>query len=157
MRFNSSNQNWVYIALESPVWILIIMTLSQLDFFKVLVFGKVCFNLIKLLSLLLYLFFLSSIIFYFFRFFVSFVFIGVRKIPPKENYPPVRVRVWVSFRVKVRIGGEIFLGDNCPRTVFTGGKKGDFLHANEILGFIYLVYVQSCTLLLILSELNEVS
>ena len=126
MRFNSSNQNWVYIALESPVWILIIMTLSQLDFFKVLVFGKVCFNLIKLLSLLLYLFFLSSIIFYFFRFFVSFVFIGVRKIPPKENYPPVRVRNWVSFRVKVRIGGKFSSGTIVPEPFLPVEKKEIF-------------------------------
>ena len=126
MRFNSSNQNWVYIALESPVWILIIMTLSQLDFFKVLVFGKVCFNLIKLLSLLLYLFFLSSIIFYFFRFFVSFAFIGVRKIPPKENYPPVRVRVWVSFRVKVRIGGKFSSGTIVPEPFLPVEKKEIF-------------------------------
>ena len=126
MRFNSSNQNWVYIALESPVWILIIMTLSQLDFFKVLVFGKVCFNLIKLLSLLLYLFFLSSITFYFFRFFVSFVFIGVRKIPPKENYPPVRVRVWVSFRVKVRIGGKFSSGTIVPEPFLLVEKKEIF-------------------------------
>ena len=126
MRFNSSNQNWVYIALESTVWILIIMTLSQLDFFKVLVFGKVCFNLIKLLSLLLYLFFLSSIIFYFFRFFVSFVFIGVRKIPPKENYPPVRVRVWVSFRVKVRIGGKFSSGTIVPEPFLPVEKKEIF-------------------------------
>ena len=126
MRFNSSNQNWVYIALESPVWILIIMTLSQLDFFKVLVFGKVCFNLIKLLSLLLYLFFLSSIIFYFFRFFVSFVFIGVRKIPPKENYPPVRVRVWISFRVKVRIGGKFSSGTIVPEPFLPVEKKEIF-------------------------------
>ena len=126
MRFNSSNQNWVYIALESPVWILIIMTLSQLGFFKVLVFGKVCFNLIKLLSLLLYLFFLSSIIFYFFRFFVSFVFIGVRKILLKENYPPVRVRVWVSFRVKVRIGGKFSSGTIVPEPFLPVEKKEIF-------------------------------
>ena len=126
MRFNSSNQNWVYIALESPVWILIIMTLSQLDFFKVLVFGKVCFNLIKLLSLLLYLFFLSSIIFYFFRFFVSFVFIGVRKILPKENQPPVRVRVWVSFRVKVRIGGKFSSETIVPEPFLPVEKKEIF-------------------------------
>ena len=102
------------------------MTLSQLDFFKVLVFGKVCFNLKKLLSLLLYLFFLSSIIFYFFRFFVSFVFIGVRKIPPKENYPPVRVRVWVSFRVKVRIGGKFYSGTIVPEPFLPVEKKEIF-------------------------------
>ena len=50
----------------------------------------------------------------------------------------------------------MFLGGNCPRTVFNDGKKGDFLHANEMLGFIHLLYVQSCTFLKILNELNGV-
>ena len=53
--------------------------------------------------------------------------------------------------------GEIFLGGNCLTTAFTGGKKGDFSHANEMLGFIHLLYVQSCTFLQILNELNGVS
>ena len=43
----------------------------------------------------------------------------VRTIAPKENPPPVRVRVW--FRVSVRDmqyrRGAVFLGANCLRTI----------------------------------------
>ena len=78
--------------------------LSQLELFKVLVFGKVCFNLIKL-SLFCFIYFFFLLLFFIsFRFFVSFVFTGVRKFPPKKiALPPVGVKGWVSFRVKVRI------------------------------------------------------
>ena len=35
---------------------------------------------------------------------------------PLENCPPVRVRGWV--RVSFGVGGAIFLGGNCSRTLF---------------------------------------
>ena len=34
---------------------------------------------------------------------------------------------------------------------------GDFLQANEMLGFVHLLYVQNCTFLYILNELNRVN
>ena len=63
---------------------------------------------------------------------------------PKEDCPSlVGVRVWVSFRVKVRIGGKFSLGAIVLEPFLLVAKT----HANEILGFIHLVYVQSCTFL----------
>ena len=59
------------------------------------------------------LFVFSSIVFFFFFFwfFVSFVFTGVQTIPLKDNcHFQVGVRVWVSFRVRARIGGIFSLG-----------------------------------------------
>ena len=38
---------------------------------------------------------------------------SVRTITPKRNYPPVRFRVWLTVRVRIRVGGgegAIFLG-----------------------------------------------
>ena len=121
--------------------------LSQLELFKVLVFGKVCFNLIKLSLFCFIYFFFILLFFYFFSVFCLFCFFRCLDNSPQRKLPPVGVRVWVSFRVRARIRGEIFLVGNCPRTVFTGGKKGEFLYANEMLGFIHLLYVQSCTFL----------
>ena len=118
----------------------------SLNFFKVLVIWKSLFQFDKtFLRLLFYFFFLSFISF---RFFVSFVFTGVRTVAFDENCLPVRVGVWVSV---------ICPSGNCPKTVSFGGKQGDFLHANNMLGFIHLLYVQSCTFLYILNELNRVS
>ena len=79
--------------------------LSQLELFKVVVFGKFCFDFIKLsLFCLIYFFFLLLL-------FISFWSLPVSgKFPTKKIAPPplpVRIRVWV-------------------RTVFTGAKKGDF-------------------------------
>ena len=107
--------------------------LSQLGLCKLLVFGKVCFDLIKHnLFFFIHFFFLLlfSHLFGVFRFFCFYQYPD--NSPPKKIALPVRVRVWTSFRV---------------RTVFTGGKKGNFLHANEIFGFFHLLYVQSCTFL----------
>ena len=47
------------------------------------VFEKVCFNWIKLSLFCFIYFFFLLLIFIYFRFFVSFVFTGVRTIPPK--------------------------------------------------------------------------
>ena len=43
----------------------------------------------------------------------SYVAKGIRTIAPEANCPPVRVR----FRVSFRVGGAIFLGGNCSRTI----------------------------------------
>ena len=83
--------------------------LSQLELFKVLVFGKVCFNLMKLgLFRFIYFFFLL-LLFIYFRFFVSFVFTAVRTIPPKENSP----RLGLGFGLALGLG--LGLGGNFPR------------------------------------------
>ena len=101
---------------------------SQIELFTVLVFGKVCFNLIKLASFVLFLF--SP--FYCFLFYFGFSFLlflqvpdnsPQRKLPPPP--PPVGIRVWVSFSVRARIEGNSPRA-NCPRTVFTSGKKEIF-------------------------------
>ena len=111
--------------------------------FDHLVFEKVCFNLIKRNLFCFIYFFFLLLFFISFRFFVSFVFTGVGTIPPKKIVPPPRLGS--VFGLALELGLE--LGDNCRRTVFTGGKKENFLHANEMLSFIHLLYVQSCTFL----------
>ena len=64
--------------------------MSQLELIKVLVYGKVCFNLIKL-----------SLGFSF------LVFLPVSgQLRPKKIALSVGVRDWVSFRVRARIGGK---------------------------------------------------
>ena len=98
MRFDSTNQKWVYIALKSSAWILIFITLSQLELFKVLVFGKVCFNLIKLSLFCLFLFSL----FYCFLFLFGFSFLLFLPVSG-QIAPSGWVRVWVSFRVRDRL------------------------------------------------------
>ena len=100
--------------------------LSQLELFKVLVFGKVSFNLIKH-SLFCFIYFFFILLFFISsRFFVSFVLPVSGQFPPEKIAPPVGVRVWVSFWVRARIGGEIFLVGNCPRTVLPVEKKENF-------------------------------
>ena len=42
-------------------------------------------------------------------------YFGVRKIAPKENYPPPSVRVWVWFRISIRIRAW---GGNCQQQNF---------------------------------------
>ena len=164
MRFDSTNQKWVYIALKSSAWILIFITLSQLELFKVLVFGKVCFNLIKtsLFCLFLFSFFYCFLFLFGFSFLLFLPVSG--QFPLKKIAPSGWVRVWVNFRVRDRLFQRSFvnrsphfvnilplgLWGTFPREQlyqnrFSGGKKEDFLHANEILSFIHLVYVQSCT------------
>ena len=67
------------------------------------------------------------------------------------------IAFWLGFGLSLELGlgeGAIFLWGNCPRTVLTVGKQGDFLHDNEMLDFIHLVYVESCTFLYILNESN---
>ena len=67
-------------------------------------------------------------------------------------------RLGLEFGLALGLGlGAVFLGCKCPRTVFTGGKQGDFLHTSKMLGFIHFLYVQSCSILYILNELNGVS
>ena len=46
---------------------------------------------------------------------VSFTVRGNETIVPEENCAPVTVRVWL--RASFVVGGAIFLGGNCPRTV----------------------------------------
>ena len=88
--------------------------LSQLELFKVLVFGKVCVNLIKL-SLFCFIYFSFLLLFFIsFWFFVSFAFTGVRTIPRNEDCLPIRVRFRVSFRVRARVGGAIVLEPFLP-------------------------------------------
>ena len=104
MRFDSTNQKWVYIALKSSAWILIFITLSQLELFKVLVFGKVCFNLIKTSLFCLFLFsFFYCFLFLFGFSFLLFLPVSGQFPPKKIALPPVGVKVCVSFRVKFRI------------------------------------------------------
>ena len=114
--------------------------------FDHLVFEKVCFNLIKRNLFCFIYFFFLLLFFISFRFFLSFVFTGVSTILPKA----------------LGLGLELEGGGNFPRgqlsqNRFYRWKKGDFLHANEMLGFIHLQYVQSCTFLQIPNELNGVS
>ena len=82
----------------------------SLNFLKFQLFGKVCFNFIKLSVFCFISFFFLLLFFISFLFFVSFVFIGVRTIVPEENCCPVRVRVQVSVRIRVRVGGYFFSG-----------------------------------------------
>ena len=52
---------------------------------------------------------------------------GIRTNAPKENCPQVRIRVGV--RVSFRVGGTIFLGSNCLRTLFNCWiKNKEFLY-----------------------------
>ena len=129
MHFNSTNQKWVHIALSSPVWILIIMTFSE-KFVSTFV------------SFVLFIFsFFYCFLFLFGFWFLLFLPVS-GQFSPKEDCPSlVGVRVWVSFRVKVRIGGKFSLGAIVLEPFLLVVKT----HANEILGFIHLVYVQSCT------------
>ena len=64
------------------------------------------------------------------------------EFPLKKIAPP---RLELEFALALGLGLE--LGGNCPRTILPMEKKGDFLHANEMLVFIHLLYVQSCTFL----------
>ena len=41
---------------------------------------------------------------------------GVRTIAPQENFPPVRVRVWIRIRVRIR-DGDNFPQGQFPRTI----------------------------------------
>ena len=84
--------------------------------FDHLVFEKVCFNLVKRNLFCFIYFFFLLLFFISFRFFLSFVFTGVSTILPKA----------LGLGLELEEGGAIFLGDNCPRTVFTGGKKEIF-------------------------------
>ena len=63
------------------------------------------------------------------------------QFPEKKTAP--RLGLGLGLALELGLG----LGGNCPRTIFTGGRRGDFLHAKEMLGFIYLLYVQSSTFL----------
>ena len=75
-------------------------------------------------------FFFLLLIFISFLFFISFVFICVWTIAPRKIAPP---RLGLGFGLAFRVGGALFLRGNCRRTVFTGGKQGDFLHPKEML------------------------
>ena len=104
--------------------------LSQLEFFKVLVQGKVCFNLIKL-SLFCFIYFLFLLLFLIsFWCFVSFVLVFLPpspSLPPqKKNLPPVGVRVWVSLRVRARIRGKFFSEAIVLEPFLPVGKKEIF-------------------------------
>ena len=38
------------------------------------------------------------------------LYLGVRKISPEENCPPVRVRIWFRISVRIRARGQFFSG-----------------------------------------------
>ena len=101
--------------------------LSQLELFKVLVFGKVCFNLIKL-SLFCFIYFFFILLFFIsFRFFISIFFLPVSgQLPQKKIAPPVGVRVWVSFRVRARIEGKFLPGAIVLEPFLPVEKRGIF-------------------------------
>ena len=101
--------------------------LSQLELFKVLVFGKVCFNLIKL-SLFCFIYFFFILLFFIsFRFFISIFFYRCPDNSPKRKLPPpVGVRVWVSFRVRARIEGKFLSGAIVLEPFLPVEKRGIF-------------------------------
>ena len=85
--------------------------LSQLGLCKLLVFGKVCFALIKH-NLFFFIHFFFLLFFYFFGVFRFFCFYWCPdNSPPEKIAPPVRVRVWTSFRVRTRVGGQFSFGE----------------------------------------------
>ena len=49
---------------------------------------------------------------------------GVRTIVPKENWPPVRFRVWLKVWVTIRVGG-----------LFSSGKREIVLESTKLLFF----------------------
>ena len=67
-----------------------------------------------------------------------FLFVSFRFLPVSGQFPPRKIallRLGLGFGLSLEIGlglGAIFLGGNCPRIFFTGGKQGYFLHANEM-------------------------
>ena len=127
-RFNSTNQKGSILRFNYLYGFWSTSLLSQLELFKVLVFGKGFFNLIKLTIVCFIYFFFILLFFISLWFFVSFVFTGVLAIPPKRKLPLplVGVCVWVSFRVRARIEEKFSSGDNCPRTVLPVEKKEIF-------------------------------
>ena len=88
--------------------------LSQLELVKVLVFGKVCFNLIKLSLFVLFNF---SFFCYFLFLFYSFVFTGVRTISPQSKLHP---RLGLGFGLALEVG--LRLGGNFPPKVLHIGS-----------------------------------
>ena len=105
-------------------------------------------------------FFISALTFFFLQLFLLlFGFSFLLFLPVSRQLPPRKIapRLGLRFGLSLELGlgeGAIFLWGNCPRTVLTVGKQGDFLHDNEMLDFIHLVYVESCTFLYILNESN---
>ena len=98
--------------------------LSQLELFKGVVFGKVCFNLIKLRLFCFIYFFFLLLFFYSFRFFVSFVFTGVGRIPPKENCPsPVRVTCIKILQIYISRSRTSYFGESHDPVNRIIGKK----------------------------------
>ena len=71
-------------------------------------FGKVCFNLIKLLSFLFYLFFLSSIVFYFFSVSDFFCFYRCPDNSPQKKIAPPRLGLGFGLALGLGLG----LGEN---------------------------------------------
>ena len=128
-------------------WFWSLSLLSQHELFKVLVFGKVCFSLIEptlfcfIYSFFILLFFISV------RLFV-FLLLPVSGQLPLKKIAPLLLGLGFALALELGLGlGAIFLGGNCPRTVFASRKWGEFLHANKMFGFIHLLYVPSCTFL----------
>ena len=81
---------------------------------------------------------------------------GVWRIVREENCPPLGLEFGLALGLGLELG-QFFLGSIVLKPFFTSGKQGDFLHTNEILGFINLLHVQSCTILYMLNELNGIS
>ena len=118
--------------------------LSQLELFKVLVFGKVCFNLIKLSLICFIYFFFILLLFISFWSFVSLFFTGVRTIPPKDNCLSSPPRLGLVFGLA--LGLALGLRGNFPRGTIVL-EPFLLVEKKEMLGFIYLLYVQSGTFL----------
>ena len=128
--------------------------LSRLELFEVLVIRKILFWFDKTQHLLFFFF----ILYFSFLFRFSFLLF----LPVSEQFSPRKIVPWLWLGLKLVLGlgfglGPIFLGGDYLRTVFTSGKQGDLLHANEMLGFIHFLHVQSSSFLYILNELNGVS
>ena len=94
--------------------------LSQLELFKVLLFGKVCFNLIKLSVFCFISFFFFLIIFYFFSVLSLFCFYRCPENCPEEYCPPVRVRV------RVKVGRQFSSGASVLEPFLPAERKEIF-------------------------------
>ena len=80
--------------------------LSQLELFKVLVFGKVSFNLIKH-SLFCFIYFFFILLFFISsRFFVSFVLPVSGQFPPEKIAPRLGLGFGLAFGLGLGLGGK---------------------------------------------------
>ena len=113
--------------------------LSQLGLCKLLVFGKVCFDLIKHNLFFFIHFFFLLLFSHFFGVFRFFCFYQCPdNSPPKKIALPVRVRVWTSFRVRTRFGGQFSSGKIALEPFLPVEKKEIFYMPTKCsISFIY--------------------